>query len=149
MSQLLLCGIAMQNIQIFYGDPVKFVVTCCVALLKTIEILKLLQNYLINRQKANARIVYQFLIFDFWFLIILSEYNIWALILMKCIIYQQSTCSFNVILRNNVKYYVILPTLFHTPFHMASKKCLAIVYLFEENCPNWLFAKVFIKKEYY
>ena len=65
---------------------------------------------------------------------------------MKCIIYQQSTCRFNVILRNNVKYYVILPTLFHTPFHMASKKCLAIVYLFEENRPNWLFAKVFIKK---
>ena len=29
VSQLLLCSIVMQNIQIFYGDPVMLLVTCC------------------------------------------------------------------------------------------------------------------------
>ena len=29
VSQLLLCSIVMQNIQILYGDPVMFVVTYC------------------------------------------------------------------------------------------------------------------------
>ena len=63
---------------------------------------------------------------------------------MKCIIYQQYKCSFNVVLFiYYVKFYVIVPKLFHTPSQIAPQKCFAIVYLFEENRLNCLFSKVF------
>ena len=70
---------------------------------------------------------YERLIFHLWFLVILSEYNIWAFLVMNFIIYKQYARSSNDVSWWCVKFYVILQKLFHSPCQNAPNNCLAIL----------------------
>ena len=65
-----------------------------------------------------------------------SSNNIWAFFVMKCIIYKQPSCILNLVLWQYVKFYAILPTLFHSQSLLPKNNCLTIAYLFEQNCPK-------------
>ena len=58
--------------------------------LQTIEILKSPKNW----QKSFSKIVYLFLMFHHWFFVTLSECNIWAVMVMKCVIHKHYIHTF-------------------------------------------------------
>ena len=64
---------------------------------------------------------------------------------MKSIICKQPLCILNVDLWQYVKFYVVLPILFHSQSLLSQNNCLKIAYLFEKICPNCLFLKLFIQ----
>ena len=75
-----------------------------------------------------------------------SSNNIWAFFVMKCIIYKQPSCILNVVLWQYVKFYAILPTLFHSQSLLSKNNSLTIAYLFEKNCPkNLSTRKIFFR----
>ena len=75
-----------------------------------------------------------------------SSNNIWTFFVMKCIIYKQPSCILNVVLWQYVKFYAILPTLFHSQSLLSQNNCLTIAYLFEQNCPkNLSTRKIFFR----